>query len=213
MLVLLLAFTRIGQAAPWTFWARPTPARDPNALVTFHVPVTPLARLVRTTQLQFVRSLGQPNRGVIADVSDFLRGHASPGDIVITNFAWEPVYFHTGLPQGMKVAPSFPVYAKVRAEGLPSHVWSAMGARWIVWRRAWPAFFREQDCAQILKRLAATGAHVRLVSTIRETLFENRENVHFHRFANDTYVFARYGGLPDAQIYRVDWPADGTTAE
>jgi Tfp pilus assembly protein PilF len=205
-LMLVFGFTRLAQVAPWTFWASPTftPPEATNA-VSFHVPRTAKDRLLRTTQSSYVRSLvGPDDPGVVARTSDFLRRNAAPDDVVVTNFAWEPLYFHTRLPQGMKVAPSFPIYRAARAAGLPNYVFSAADARWIVWRRAWPAFFKEQNIERILQQFREAGMATRLVAEIPETLYENRENIHFHRFAADAPVFPQPAPLPNALIYHIE---------
>jgi hypothetical protein len=207
-LCLVFAFTRLGQATPWGFWADPVAIRSPDRIASLHVPQKASDRLLRTTQVQFVKSLGRSNPGVIASVSDFLNAHAAPGDIVITNYEWEALYFHTRLPQGARVSPSFPIYRVARARGLPKYVFGADGVRWIVWRRAWPAYFAEQDIDRLLRRLRQAGVTTELVASFHETLFENRENIHFRRYAGGTYVFPWYGPLPDVQIYRVDWESD-----
>ena len=123
---------------------------------------------------------------------------------MITNYGWEPIYFHTDLPQGLTVLPSYPVYPAVRAKNLPAYVFSAEGARWIIWRKAWGPY-RGQDCGRLIDTLRASGVTVTRVATIRETLWENRENVHFRRFADNTYIYPWFEGIPDAEIYRVDW--------
>jgi len=207
-LMLLFGFTRFAQITPWAFWADPVPLRDPGDLVAVHEPTLALARILRTQQIAYVQSLARPNPGVIARICEFLTANAAPGDIVITNYDWEAVYFHTGLPQGMKVLPSFPIYDAVRDHDLPRYVFSADGARWIVWRRAWAPVWG-QDCEAILRRFAAAGIPVRLVASIPETLYENRENVHFRRFGAAGYIFPWFENLPDALIFRVDWPQGG----
>jgi Flp pilus assembly protein TadD len=74
-----------------------------------------------------------------------------------------------------------------------------------VWRRAWPAFFAEQDCERLLRGLVEAGVTVTRVASIPETLYENRENVNFRRYPGNRYIFPWYGTLPDTEIYRVDW--------
>jgi tetratricopeptide (TPR) repeat protein len=207
-LVFLFAFTRVAQATPWSFWADPVAVLSPDQVATFHQPPRPLDRVLRTTQVQFVRSLGRPNRGVIASVSDYLNANAAPRDIVITNYAWEALYFHTSLPQGAKISTSFPIYRVARARGLPEYVFGADKVRWIVWRRAWPAYFAEQDIPRLLRELRDAGVTTELIASFPETLFENRENVHFRRYPGGVYVFPWFDPLPDVQIYRVDWESD-----
>jgi 4-amino-4-deoxy-L-arabinose transferase-like glycosyltransferase/tetratricopeptide (TPR) repeat protein len=211
-LMLVFALTRFANAAPWTFWAETTPVRDPDGFLTFHVPATLKDRMLRTTQVLYVKSLFRPNPGVITRVTEFLRANAGPRDVVITNYEWEALYFHTGLPQGAKIDRSFPIYSVARARQLPDYVFSAAGVRWIVWRRAWAVPFPAQDCGRILRQLERAGMTPELVRSIPETLYENRENVHFHRFAGNSYAFRSYQDLPAVEIYRVDWhshqPAD-----
>ena len=148
------------------------------------------------------------NTATVANVSDFLRAHAGPRDVVITNYGWEALYFHTGLPQGAKLSPQFPIYEVAKARALPDYVFGASRVRWIVWRRALPAYFREQDCEALLADLTRAGVTTELVATIRETGYENRENVHFRRYADGTYVFPWHQSLADVLIYRVDWESD-----
>jgi hypothetical protein len=47
---------------------------------------------------------------------------------------------------------------------------------------------------------------VRLVASLKETTWENRENVHFRRFAGDRYFYGWFENVPETLIYRVDWP-------
>jgi 4-amino-4-deoxy-L-arabinose transferase-like glycosyltransferase len=203
-LVILFAFTKLARPTPWLFWEEPTAARDRAAAVTFHIPAAPVDRVLRTGQVAFVRSLLDEAPGTTARIVAFLRQHAQPRDIVITNYGWEPIYFHTDLPQGLKVLPSYPIFDAARAKNLPSYVFSPEGARWIIWRKAWGAY-RGQDCGRLIDALRASGIPVTRVATLRETLWENRENVHFRRFAGDTYIYPFFAGIPDAEIYRVDW--------
>ena len=201
-LVILFAFTKFARPTPWIFWEEPTAARDRSASITFHIPEAPIDRVLRTGQIAFVRSLLDEAPGTTTRIVEFLKQHAQPRDIVITNYGWEPIYFHTDLPQGLTVLPSYPVYPAVRARGLPSYVFSADGARWIVWRKAWGPY-RGQDCGRLIEALRKSGVTVTRMATIRETLWENRENIHFRRFADDTYIYPWFDGIPDAEIYRI----------
>lgn len=207
-LVLLFTFSRAGQVTPWAAAANPTPILDPEALATFHVPDRWTDRLLRTTQVQFIRSLTRSNPGTIANVSQWLSTHAEPGDVIVTNYEWEALYFHTRLPQAARISPSFPIYQVAKARALPAYVFDPERVRWIIWRRAWPAYFREQDLAALLDRLTRRGVTTTLAASIPETLYENRENIHFRRYPGQTYVFPWYMNLPDVHIYRVDWESD-----
>ncbi len=206
-LLVVFACTRLGDATPWTFWAPRAPERDPKSTVSFHVPERGIDRVLPIATVRYAQSLVRRNPGVIARIGEYLREHAAPGDVVITNYAWEALYYDTGLPQGAKIDPTFPVYRAARAHDLPRYLFGPSSVRWIVWRPAWPAFFRTQDCERILRQLAAAGVRIELVRQIPETMYENRENVHFHRFSPATYVYPWYEKLPEVRVYRVDWPA------
>jgi hypothetical protein len=206
LLIGVFGFTKVPRMTPWTFWAEPTASRDLDSSVTFHNPERPLDRLVRTGQVAYLRSLVEPDPGTTSQVSEFLNEHAGADDIVITNYAWEPIYFHTGLPQGLKVLPSYPIWGAAKQQGLPAYVFSTKGVRWVVWRRVWGSY-RGQSCEKILADLKAAGVPVTLVADIPETVWENRENVHVRRYPEDRYLYPWFGELPSTLIYRVDWPA------
>jgi hypothetical protein len=203
-LMLVFCVTRLGRLTPWVVGAEPAPLREPDAVVAFHVPSRTVDRVFRAGMLRYVRSLARPTPGAVAHISEFLNAHASPGDIVVTNYEWEAIYFHTGLPQGLKIPRWFPIYQAARERGLPEYVFSAQGVRWIVWRRAWAPMWG-QDCEELLEALRNARIPVTLVASLPETLYENRENVHCRRFA-DGYLFPWFDKLPDVLIYRVDWP-------
>lgn len=208
-LMLVFGFTKAGRLTPWTFWAEPTAVRDSVAPVTFHAPPRFLDRVFRTGQLGYLQSLVDADPGTTGQIAEFLRQHAAPSDIVITNYGWEPIYFHTQLPQGMKVLPSYPVYPAARNAGLPPYVFGADGVRWIVWRQAW-GNYRGHDLAGLLDALDQARVPVTRVATLRETMWENRENVHFRRYPDNRYLFAWYENVPDTMIFRVDWPKRGS---
>lgn len=208
-LFLVFGFTKVGRVTPWTFWADSTAKRPTDTPVAFHNPDHPVDRVLRTGQVAFVESLTDANPGTLGRVVEYLRQHAKRDDVVVTNYAWEPLYFHTGLKLGMTVLPSYPVYRAAQEHGLPGYVFKADGARWIVWRRAWGAY-RGQQLDRVLGQLAERRIPVSLVATIPETLWENRENLHFRRFPSSRYIYPWFGAMPDTLIFRVDWPAGGS---
>ena len=202
-LILLLAFTKIGRLTPWTY-AQPSLAkRDPNAAVSFHNPERAIDRFLRTGQLAFLQSLGEPNVGTTGQIVEYLKANAKAGDVVLTNYGWEPLYFHTRLPLAMTVLSSHPSYQAAKSHGLPDYVFRPNDARWIVWRRAWGAY-RGQSIEQVLARLGEDHVKAIPVLTLRETLWENRENLHFRRFANGRYIYPWHDDVPDTVIYRVE---------
>jgi 4-amino-4-deoxy-L-arabinose transferase-like glycosyltransferase len=204
-LLLVLGFTKLGRITPYIFWQDPSVRRDPDENVTFHNTETLTDRVFRTGQIAFVRSLFESNPGTTALVAEFLRANAAPNDVVVTNYGWEALYFHTGLPQGWTILPSYPIYATARAKGLPDYVFDPTRARWIVWRRAWGAY-RGQAIEKAVADLRAAGARVTQVAAIPETVWENRENVHFRRFPGDWYPYSWFESLPETLVYRVDRP-------
>lgn len=205
-LLLVFGFTKFGRVTPWIFWERPTAMRDGARVVTFHQPPRLADRVFRTGQVEFVASLLRANPGTVAEVSEFLKTHADPGDLLVTNYDWDSIYFHTGLPQAMKVPASDVSYGPARALGLPEYVFSPGRVRWIVWRPAW-GVSSGQNCPQIVQSLTSAGVSVQLVATLKETLWENRENVHFRRFPGNRYLYPWFEDVPDVLVYRVDWPA------
>jgi hypothetical protein len=204
-LMLVLGFTKLGRLTPWTVWAEPTASREQTAIVTFHYPERLADRVIRTGQFYFIQDLAKPNPGTTARIVEFLDAHAREGDVVITNYGWEPLYFHTRLPLGMTVLPAHPIYAAVRTRGLPEYVSSDEGARWIVWRRAW-GDYSGLAVEEVVYNLQAAGVTVTLEETIPETLWENRENVHFRRFAGGRYIYPWFESVGETRIYRLDWP-------
>ena len=207
-LLVILSFTKLGRLTPWVFWETPSPKRDPAAVVTFHNPKQLVDRVFRTGQAAFVQSLFEENVGTTGQIIRYLNANAAPQDIVVTNYGWEPLYFHTGLRQGLTVLSSYPIYAAAKARGLPDYVFRADGARWIVWRKAW-ADYRGHHIENILAQLEAARIPVRLVETIPETLWENRPNVHFRRFPGNRYIYSWFNDVPETLIYRVDQPKAG----
>ena len=201
-LILALAFTKVGRLTPWTFWEASIAKRDPQAAVSFHNPARPVDRLLRTAQMAFVQSLGQPNIGTTGRIIEYLKANAQPGDVVLTNYGWEPLYFHTRLPLAMTVLSSHPSYQSAKAHGLPDYVFRPNDAHWIVWRKAWGAY-RGQSIDQVLARLSEDKITATPVLTLPETLWENRENVHFRRFANGRYIYPWHQDVPATVIYRV----------
>jgi hypothetical protein len=204
--VLVLGFTKLGRVTPLTFWEESTPLRHLDAFVTFHNPERLVDRIFRTGQIGYVQGLFARNRGTVARIAEYLGRYSGPNDIVITNYAWEPLYFHTDLPQGLKILPSYPIWDEAQALHLPPYVFSTQGVRWVVWRRAWGAY-RGHDIEAILRQITERGAVVTPATEIAETVWENRENVHFRRFPGNRYVFGWFDAVPSTVIFRVDWPA------
>lgn len=201
--MLMLTFTKVGRLTPWTFWHPSVALWDRDATVAFHNPERAVDRVLRTGQIAFVQSLGRPNPGTTGHIVEYLKANAKPGDVVLTNYGWEPLYFHTRLPLAMTVLSSYPSYQPAKARGLPDYVFRPNDAKWIVWRRAWGAY-RGQSIDQVIARLGEERMTATPVMTLPETLWENRENLHFRRFANGRYIYPWHNDVPATVIYRVD---------
>jgi 4-amino-4-deoxy-L-arabinose transferase-like glycosyltransferase len=202
-LVMVFTFTKFAQITPWIFWADKNP--DPeNKLVALHVPSRTIDAFLPTEDLLLVREMFEKNIGTLGQCVEFLRQHAAPDDLVITNYESEPLYFHTGLPQGLKIARQDSIYDVARRHDLPEYIFGVDHARWVVWRFNWDDYlgFRWPDVAH---HLIAIGGQISNVAEIKETGWENRENIHFHRFPGDVYLFPQDAPLAPAKIFRVNW--------
>ena len=120
--------------------------------------------------------------------------------------------FRTNLPQGLKLLPDYPVSAAARAAGLPEYVFGVEGARWLVWRWLWNGYLG-YDFDTVARELRAGGASLELVASLPDSRWENRPELHFHRFPGGTYAFP-FGIAHQlemrrgvAQIFRVNPPA------
>jgi len=201
--LLILALTKFAQITPWTFRADKNP--DPeNKMVALHVPTNTMDAFLPREDLLFARDLLHENIGTLGRSVAFLRDHAQAGDLVITNYESEPLYFHTGLPQAMKIMRQDIIFDTAHSYGLPDYVFGVDHARWIVWRFNWDDYLgiRWPDVSE---HVVSEGGQIRKVAELKETGWENRENIHFHRFFGDVYLFPQQTALAPANIFRVDW--------
>ena len=203
-LILAFTVTKFAQITPWTFWADKNPNLD-EKLIALHVPNRAIDAFLPGEDLLFVRDLFRENTGTLGRAVEFLRQHAAPGDLLITNYESEPLYFHTRLPQGMKIMRQDPIYEAARRRGLPEYTFGVDHARWIVWRFNWDDYLGIR-WTEVAEHLSSEGGQIADVAEIPETSWENRENIHFHRFAENTYLFAQEADRTPARIFRVDWP-------
>jgi hypothetical protein len=214
----LFAFTQL----PWNLalWMvvppRGAPAERPaQPEPALHTPARLLDKVLRTDLLGFAHELVQWSPGTDSRIVEFLNKNAQPGDVVVTNYAWEPLYFHTGLPQGYKVLESYPIYPAARAAGLPDYTFGLEQTRWLVWRAPWEDY-QGYRWADVAARLREAGATLSPVASFRETTWENRENVHFRRFPGLGYLYPLDVDLAarPALVYRVDHdrPSGGAPA-
>lgn len=204
-ILLVFAFTNLGQITPWVLWADKNPNPE-NKIVAVHVPQRLMDGLIATGPLLFVRDLFRANPGTVTAACEFLRKNAGLGDVVITNYESEPLYFHTRLPQGMKIMKEDSIHEIAKRRHLPDYAFGVEQARWVVWRFNWDDYLGIR-WADVEHRLLSEGAKISDVAQLEETAWENRENIHFHRFAGGRYLFPQDKDLAPAHIFRVDWPA------
>lgn len=209
----LFAFTHLpGNTAWWSL--APARALPGPSAVAFHAPRGAAARVLRAEWLGFARELRETDPGTVARLVDLLGREAGSDDVLITNYEWEPLYFHTRLPQGLKVLPGYPIHAAARAHGLPAYVFGVDGARWLVWRWPWEGYqdYRFRD---VRRALEERGATLQRVAVLPDTRWENRPELHFHRFPGGLLVdpagmdLLRRGQRLEAVVFRVAWPAAG----
>ncbi len=203
-LLFVFAFTKLAQLTPWV-------SGNPGGLIHFgkysvgaHVPAKIVDRFFGTGLLIYVRDLWRENPGTVAKSCKFLRENAKPGDVLIVNYGMEPTHFYTRLPQAMGILRQYPVYQRARDLGLPEYVFGVDHARWIVWRSAWetgPGYAIDD----VLREISERGGRITTVMEMEETVWENREDIHFHRFADGSYLFPRTQTFPPSRIARVDW--------
>jgi hypothetical protein len=201
----VFGFTKLAQLTPWVAW-------NPSGLIHFgkysvgtHVPAKIVDRFLGTGLFIYVRDLWRENPGTVAKSCKFLRENAKPGDVLIVNYAMEPTYFYTRLPQAMGILRDYPVYQRARELGLPEFVFGVDHVRWIVWRSAWetgPGYAIDD----VLREINERGGRITSVMEMEETVWENREDIHFHRFSDGSYLFPRTQTFPASRIARVDWP-------
>jgi len=205
-LLLILGLTKLGQLTPWMAWNASGVVWFGKYSVAAHVPSKVADRFFGAGLLMFVRDLWRENPGSVGRTCKFLRENAQPGDVVIVNSAMESVYFYTLLPQAMAVLSSYPIYQTARQLALPEYVFGIDHVRWIVWRPAWEGW-PGYSISDVVQQIVDRGGRITPVMEMEETVFENREDIHFHRFSDGTYLFPFPGtDFPPARIGRVDWP-------
>jgi hypothetical protein len=206
-LLSVFIFTKFAQLTPWIFWGKSVASFDGKEVIEAHLPPNVIERLLNTRQqLVFISDLFQNNPGTVAKVSAFLREHAQPGDRLITNYEWEPLYFHTSLPQALKILPDYPIYQAAKLKRLPAYVFDVDQVRWVIWRPIWEGY-QGYSGAEVERQIVDRGGRVERVAELPETLWENRENIHFRRFSGGRYLFHGPEAFPPATIFQVVWPA------
>lgn len=204
-LLSVVILTKFAQLTPWIFWGKSVASFDGKEVIEAHLPSNLVERFLNTRQqLIFIFDLFQSNAGTVAKVSAFLREHAQPGDRLITNYEWEPLYFHTGLPQALKILPDYPIYQAAKLKELPAYVFDVDHVRWIIWRPVWEGY-QGYSAAEVERQIVDQGGRIERAAELPETLWENRENIHFRRFSDGRYLFHGPETFPPVNIFRVSW--------
>ena len=187
-LVALLTFTHLG----WNslFWAFTKGNAFPTQTsASFHTPPRLFHKIVRTDLAGYVRGLFEPNPGSVSEIVEYLRFHAKPDDILITNYAWEPIYYYTDLRQGLKIMKEYSIYTVARRAGLPEYVFSVDGADWVVWRSIWENY-QGYSLVSVRNQLLDRGYVLDMVHNFEDTIWENRPELNFHRFPGYGVIYS-----------------------
>lgn len=205
-LLLIFGFTNFARLSLW-FGQKRMPREGQIEFVGIHAPERLVDSIFSTGLFYFVRDLWTPNPGTVAQTCKLLSNVVRPGEMFITNYEWEAFYFHTRLPQAWRILPHFRIAALARKKGLPDHVFSVDHVRWIVWRLTWENFYgyRWDD---VEKSVIASGGQLTQIAELTDTIWENRENIHYHRFSGGRYLYPMPGRRLPVGIFRVDWPQE-----
>jgi hypothetical protein len=214
-LLLLFGATHLaGSALPWLAIGE-TSRIGFRAGPVVHAPRALADKLLNVHGWYLLRGLGTPDPRTLPQLVAFLNTRSDPDDIVLTNFGWDGLYFYTNRPLAYRIAPdASALRAAARHIDLPRYVTSLDGVGWVVWRHGaapLPGMTFDEARAQ----LESNGAHLERVAGIRDVLWENRPELHWHRFAGVGFPFAphRFGAegiqFPVAVIYRVEQRPDG----
>jgi 4-amino-4-deoxy-L-arabinose transferase-like glycosyltransferase len=206
LLALFVATHLPGASLLYLFFSRGS-AHDATG-IGFHQPTGAAGPFLRREWLGYLRELRGSDPGTVSAVADYLARHAGPDDLLVTNYEWEPLAFHTNLPQALKVLPDYEILPAARAAGLPDYVFDASAARFVVWRPPWEGY-QGYRLADVRGSLAARGRRLERVASVPETVWENRPELHFHRFPGLGYLYpldlmrSGYGHGGPSSIFRV----------
>ena len=208
LLVLLAATELAGNALPWLALGGGSGQLPIPGHPFVSVPGETSAKLFNATWWRFVRGLDAPNPGTVSSLVGFVDGAVGPDDVLVTNFSWDDLSFYTNRRQGFRIAPeATAVRDAAKAAGLPAYLFGLDDARWLIWRQAADPL-PGMSFERVRATLEASGARLEPVARFRESLWENRPELHWHRFPGERYFAPRKrdaeGRLhPDAVAYRI----------
>ncbi len=194
--------------ASWLFLAFSGGSAHDRTGIAFHQPKGALGPWLRREWVGYLRELRESDPGTVSRVVDVLARRAGPDDLLVTNYDWEPLSFHTDLPQALKILPEYEIREAARAHGLPGYVFEATDARWVVWRPPWEGY-QGYAFESVRGELERAGRRLERAAFLPETVWENRPEIHFHRFPGLGHLYpldlrrAGYGYGGPASVYRV----------
>ncbi len=209
ILLLVLGTTHLGgNLLPWLMFKSGEHDRT-NLKKTdmIHVPECWWKMVFRCEIPGYLLELYKNNPGVTDGICKVLLKHANPNDKLFVNYDWESIYFYTRMPQVGKLAPEDPVYKPAQRHGVPEYVFDASAANWVVWRPVWGWHrYGDNHMQRALAVWEKQGRTVTEVARIKETMWENRPNLYYHRFPvfGIIYSGAWSASFPDAAIFRVE---------
>lgn len=213
LLALFAATHLAGGTLPWLAIGETQRA----AGVLWQAPRSLADKLFNTTWISFVRGLGVREPGTLGRIVEHLDREAAPQDVVLGNFGWDALYWYSQRPIGMRIATDAPVRRAAQQMGLPGYVFDYDRARWLVWRGGnetllgYPLTLLQWRLPEVRAELVRRGARIDEVARFPETLWENRPELYWHRFAGDDRPFAPApwadrSPYEDARIFRIQWP-------
>jgi hypothetical protein len=209
LLMLLLGATHLGgNFFPWFISRSENQDRATLKKITqMHVPDHWLKMVFRYEIPGYLLELFIDNPGTTTEICKVLLEQTAPGDKLFVNYAWEPIYFYTRLQQVGKLAPISPAYKLARQHGVPEEVADASAADWAVWRSGWGFYqYGDKHWKYARAQWKKQGKTLTEVARIKDTLWENRPNLYFHRFPGFGYLYPNPWpvSFPDAVIYHVE---------
>lgn len=208
ILLLLLGATHLGgNFLPWLYFRSEYPdfdKREKSEMI--HEPKHRWQMAVRCEIPGYLLELFMDNPGSVDAICRFLREKTGPNDKLFVNYEWEAIYFYNRMPQAGKLYPGHPSYWLAKQHKVPDYVFDSGEANWIVWRPSWGYYMNGRyHIEQAVASCRAQGKTMTEVARIKDTVWENRPNLYYHRFPVFGYIYpgAWQDDAPDAVIVHV----------
>jgi len=211
LLALFAATHLAGNAIPWLALGEGRSFGDKFVFV--NAPRELSDKLWNTTWWYHVGGIGVPNPGTLPPLVDFLNAAVGPEEVLVTNFAWDNLVFYTNRRQGFRIRPDATALVEAApAARFPEYVFGLEDADWLIWRHSADPLPKGFTFAAVRDYYAAKGKVLQPAASFREVRWENRPELHWHRFARVGHPFApkRFGPYgpkyEDAVAYRIVTP-------